>query len=179
MSSNTLEDLKSVFWNMAQMALKGIITENPEKWIRKMYPTNGAPDWTVRDNIVFLNLDSRDDDYGKQRDTTYRAAIGTTLKRSRRTRVWDLTAVCYGPRAYDMATAFQDGVFTEKIRAYLGKNSVYLVPLLQNPVQSNEIFAGKWWERWNITLTFNERYDITEDVGYYDKVTIIPKADYL
>ena len=177
--SNSLPELKDIFWDMAQMCLADIITENPEKWIRKMYPKNGAPDWTVDDNIVFLNLSPRDDDWGKQRDTVYKAAIGTTLKRSLRTRVWDLAVNAYGPRSYEMVTAVKDGVFLEPIHAYLGKHQIYLVPLLQTPIQSNEIFAGQWWERWNLTLTFNERYDITEDVNYYDKVTILPKADYL
>ena len=175
----TLQELKSIFWNMAQMCLSDIITEYPEKWIRKMYPTNGAPDWTVKDNIVFLNLSPRDDDWSRQRDTIYKAGTGTTLKRSLRTRVWDLEVNAYGPRSYEMATAMKDGVFREKIHSYLRKQDIYLVPWMQFPVQSNEIFAGQWWERWNIQLTFNERYDITEDVGYYDKVTIIPKADYL
>ena len=68
----------------------------------------------------------------------------------------------------------QDGVFLEAVRAYLAKEHIYLVPYLQPPVQANEIFAGQWWERWNITLTFNELYDVHEDVSYYDKVTIYP-----
>lgn len=177
--SNTLADLKSIFWNMSKMCLADIITEDQDRWIRKMYPKNGAPDWKVDDNIVFLNLDSRDDDYGKQWDTVYRNAPGTMLKKSRRTRVWDLSAVAYGPKAFEMATAMQDGVYRETVRAYLAKHNIYVVTYLQQPVQSNEIFAGQWWERWNVTLTFNERYDVAEDVSYYDQITIIPRSNPL
>ena len=176
----SLDDVKSVFWNMTAKTLKGKInekmTEHPERWIRKMYPKNGAPDWKVDDNIVFLNLDQRDDDYAKQRDSIYKSEQGTIMRHAMRTRVWDLTFNAYGPKAYDIVAAMQDGVFLPEIKSYLAKNEVYLVPLMQQPIQSNEVFAGQWWERWNLTLTFNEKYVSVEDVGRIETVSIRAEA---
>ena len=174
--SNSLADLKSVFWNMTQMCLKDIITEQPERWIRKMYPKDGAPDWTIDDNIVFLNLNARDDDYGKQRDSIYKTEQGTAVKKTVRTRVWDLTVNAYGPQAYEMTVAMQDGVFLQSVKRYLAQYGIYLVPLMQTQVQSSEIFAGQWWERWNITLTFNESYSTSEDAGSIETVSIRAEA---
>ncbi len=173
---NSLPELKSIFWNMTRMCLSDIITEQPEKWIRKMYPKNGAPDWTVDDNIAFLNLDAVDDDYGKQRDSIYTTEQGTSIKKAMRTRVWSLETNCYGPRAYEMTAAMQDGVFTMPVKRYLAQYGIYLVPYMQTPVQASEIFAGQWWERWNIALTFNESYSISEDAGYIETVSIHAQA---
>lgn len=177
---DSLAEIKSCFWNMTRLILKGKIseamTDHPEKWIRKMYPRNGAPDWTVDDNVVFLNLDQRDDDYAKQRDSVYKSEQGTIMRYAMRTRVWDLTCNAYGPKAYDIVTALGDGVFLPEIKSFLAKSEVYLVPLIQQPVQSNEIFAGQWWERWNLTLTFNEKYVSVEDVGRIESVSILAKA---
>lgn len=173
---NSLADLKSVFWHMTQMCLMDIITEEPERWIRKMYPRDGAPDWTIDDNIVFLNLDARDDDYARQRDSVYTTEQGTAVKKTMRTRVWDLTANAYGPRAYEMTAAMQDGVFLQSVSSYLAKAGIYLVPTMNPPVQSSEIFAGQWWERWNITLTFNEEYETSENAGYISSVSIRAEA---
>jgi hypothetical protein len=165
---------------MSRLILKGKIsedmTDHPEKWIRKMYPRNGAPDWTADDDIVFLNIEQRDDDYSRQRDSVYKSEQGTIMRYAMRTRVWDLTCNAYGPKAYDIVTALQDGVFLPEIKAYLAKNEVYLVPLMQQPVQANEIFAGQWWERWNLTLTFNEQYVSLEDVGRIETVRIRAEA---
>lgn len=175
--SNTLAEVKSAFWNMTKMCLKDIITEDHDRWIRKMYPKNGAPDWQNGDNIVFLNASLRDDDYAKQWDSIYKTEQGTVMKHSRRTRVWDLEVNAYGERAFDMATAMQDGVYLQTTKMYLAQKGIYLVPFMQYPVQANEIFAGQWWERWNITLTFNEEYDTSEDVGYLDQVRIQARAN--
>lgn len=174
--SNTLADLKSTFWNMSKAILADIITEEPDRWIRKMYPRNGAPDWTVDDNIVFLNLTPRDDDYAKQRDSEYIGQDNTIMRHAMRTRVWDLEVNAYGPRSYDMVTAMKDGVFSQSIKMFLAKKDIYLVPLMQTERQANEIFAGQWWERWDITLTFNERYVAVDDVGRIEEVSIRAEA---
>ena len=173
---DSFEEVKSTFWNMTAKILKDIIPEEQDRWIRRMYPRNGAPDWTVTDNIVFLNLDIREDDYAKQRDSIYKAEQGTIMRHAMRTRVWDLQVVAYGPRAFDVVTAMNDGVFLPEIKSFLSKKEVYLVPTIPPAVQANEIFAGQWWERWNLTLTFNEKYVSVEDVGRIESVSIRAEA---
>lgn len=168
---NSFSDLKDLFWQMAANILSGII-ENPDKYIRRAFPTEGAPDWKITDNIVFLNLDLRNDEYAKQWDSTYTTEDDTVIKTSTRTRVWDLSVKCYGPRAFDMATAMFDGVFSEATKNLLDPNGVFLVPNMDRCVQANELFAGQWWERWDVVLTFNEKYSVTQDVGHLEEVPI-------
>ncbi|MBP3625646.1 MAG: hypothetical protein J6J05_07455, partial [Peptococcaceae bacterium] len=81
-----------------------------------------------------------------------------------------------GPRAFDVVTAMNNGVFLPEIKSYLSKKDVYLVPTIPPAVQANEIFAGQWWERWNLTLTFNEKHVSVEDVGRIESVSIRAEA---
>lgn len=174
---NSFSDLKDLFWQMTANILSGIIT-NPDKYIRKAFPKEGAPDWKITDNVVFLNLDQRDDEYARQQNSIYSTENGTVIRRGVRTRVWDLNVKAYGPRAFDIITAMQDGVFNIDIKRLLNPQYVFLVPYLDRARQANELFAGQWWERWDTTLTFNERYIPQEDVGHIEEVPIIYNTEF-
>ena len=169
-------DIKDLFWQMCANILSNII-ENPDKWIRRAFPTEGAPDWKITDNVVFLNLDQRDDDYARQVNSIYVTQMGTVIRHAMRTRVWDLNIKAYGPRAFDMVTALQDGVFTVDTQRLLTPKKVFLVPYIDRARQANEMFAGQWWERWDTTLTFNERYVPKEDVGHIEHVTLVHSTE--
>ena len=168
---NSFNDLKELFWKMSANILSGIIT-NPDKYIRRAFPKEGAPDWKITDNVCFLNLTIRDDEYGRQWDSTYETEGEDAIKHSVRTRVWDLSVKCYGSKAFEMATALHDGVFSQATKDILNPKGVFLVPFMDRCVQANELFAGQWWERWDVTLTFNEKYEITENVGSIDELSI-------
>lgn len=164
--------LQTVFWQMTADMLASIIP-NPKKYIRMKYPQDGKPDWLVADNIIFLNSSEQDDDYGKQIDSIYVTENDTVLRKRARTRVWQVLFTAYGPDAYEMVNTIKDSVFKEDIHQYLGKNGVYLVPDLPICRQAPEQFAGHWWNRWDLTLRFNELYEMpSEDVGHIDKASI-------
>ena len=86
---DNISDLKDLFWQMTADILAGIITD-PDKYIRRAFPTEGAPDWLIADDIVFLNLDQRDDEYAQQVNSVYQTENGTVMRYAMRTRVWDL-----------------------------------------------------------------------------------------
>ena len=173
----TLSELQSVFWTMCKDATAATITD-PDKFIRWRYPQEGAPDWKITDNVLFLFLNEANDAYAQQRDSQYATENGTVYRKTSRTRVWDLSVIAYGPSAYDLVTAIKDGIFTEPLHKYLGAAGVFIVPTMPNAMHAPEMFAGQWWDRWDITLRFNELYNITpEDVGYYDRVSITTAAN--
>lgn len=164
--------LQALFWRMTADILAYSIPES-EKYIRMKYPQDGRPDWHVMDNIVFLNSSEQDDAFGRQIDSIYKTENGTVLRKRARTRVWQVLFTAYGPEAYEIVNAVKDGVFTEPIHRLLGDNGVYLIPDLPICRQSPELYAGHWWNRWDLTLHFNELYEMTpEDVGHIDSVDI-------
>ena len=95
------------------------------------------------------------------------------MRYSARTRVWNVLFTIYGPNAYDIANQIKDGVFKQNIHDLLSKNSVFLIPNLPMITQANELFAGKWWNRWDLVLNFNELYElIPDDGGRIENVSI-------
>lgn len=168
----TYTELQELFWGEVAVITAGII-KTPNKFIRWRYPEGGAPDWKISDDILFLYLAEADDDYAKQRDSTYRAADETVYRDTTRTRVWDLQATVYGRRSYEIANLLKDGFFYEPVRRNLVHKDVFIVPNLPTCMQAPELFAGKWWDRWDITLRFNELYRLTpENVGRIENVRL-------
>ena len=166
-----IRELENVFWEACAKILPAVI-DKPEKFIRWRHPTNGAPDWTVSDNVLFLNLMERDEAYAKQRHNVFlTGATGEVTKRSMRTRTWDLYCTAYGPDSCEIVNLLKDGFFLLEIKKILADSSIYLVPYLPSCMQMSEVFAGKWWERWDLTLTFNEEHFTSEDVGAVQKIS--------
>jgi len=169
--------LRKLFWQMTAELVKMYVAD-PNKFIRLEYPTEGQPDWKIEDTIVFLNLVERDDSYGQQFESQDITETNTVIRHRYRTRVWDVVFTAYGPNAYELVNTLKDGVFIESSRTLLSKNNVFLVPDLPVCRQSPELFAGKWWNRWNIILCFNELYEAQpEDVGHIDTVQIHGNAN--
>ncbi|MGP1365883.1 MAG: phage neck terminator protein [Schwartzia sp. (in: firmicutes)] len=167
----SIGELETLLWKACARILFDVLKE-PDRWIRWKHPTEGLPDWTTEDNVLFLNLAEYDDDYARQRDSTYHGERGTIIKRTDRTRVWELFCTAYGPRAYEIANALRDGFFLIEIERLLGENAVFLVPDLPICRQINESFAGSWWTRWDVAFHFNEQYTVTEDVGRIERVSV-------
>lgn len=171
------KELQKVFWRMTAAILRKDM-EKPDKYIRLKYPKNGQPDWKIDEDIVFINSSEKDDAYGKQNDSLLTAENGTVIRRRSRTRVWQVLFSVYGPNSYDYINKIKDGVFAEEVKNYLSRNAVFLIPDLPIAVQANELFAGHWWERWDITLNFNEQYTApAEDIGHIDNVNILMHAN--
>ena len=166
----TYQALEDLLWQACSDILSDIITDTTK--IRWKFPTGGMPDWKVTDNILFLNLDEKDDAYAQQRDSIFNTVEGTVIRSAYRTRVWALYCTAYGPKSYDICNTLKDGFFEWKAEAPLWKNDVHLVPDLPRCQQVPELFAGQWWTRWDLTLTFNELYRAQDDVGHIDSVQI-------
>ncbi len=166
----TYKELVSLFWHMTAEMLTDYI-HHADAYIRHQYPTEGQPDWRITENIVFLNLSERADPYGQQYDSIYRNEQGTVLRQRARTRVWDVAFTAYGPDAYDMINKLRDDVLTERIHAMLSQHAVFLITDVPAARQVPELWAGKWWDRWDMVLHFNELHELPpEDVGRIETV---------
>lgn len=171
MEYTALEDL---FWEMTTLILgEGF---PPEK-IRLTYPKDGQPGWTVNEDIVFIRFLEQEDEYARQLDSVFEAERGTVIKKTARTRVWEMQLNAYGPRACETVNRIKDGVFRQDIKRLLARSGVFLIPDLPVCRRAPELFAGQWWNRWDISLHFNELYRLPdEDVGRIESVSI--KANY-
>ncbi len=141
--------------------------------IRLTYPTDGQPGWQIDEDIVFIRLFEQEDDYAKQIDSVYEPERGTVIKKSARTRVWEVQFVAYGPNANTNINKIKDGVFRQDVKRLLAGSSVFLIPNLPTCRRIPELYAGQWWNRWDLSLNFNELYQLPdEDVGRIESVSI-------
>lgn len=167
MDFTALEDL---FWQMTTMILGDSV---PSENIRLTYPQDGQIAWQIHEDILFIRLFEQEDEYAKQLDSTYTAERATVLKRSSRTRVWEVQYTAYGPKANCYINQIKDGVFRQDVKQLLIKQAVFLVPDMPACKRIPELFCGQWWNRWDLVLHFNELYHLPdEDVGRIESVNI-------
>lgn len=167
------EALEDLFW---QMTVKVLGADFPEGNIRLTYPADGQPGWKIDEDIVFIRLFEKEDEYAKQLDSIYAAERATVIKKSARTRAWEVQYVVYGPNANTNINKIKDGVFRQDVKRLLSGSGVFLIPNLPPCRRVPELFAGQWWNRWDLSLMFNELYKLAdEDVGRIESVSITSK----
>ncbi len=177
----TTEQIEDFFWQLTMR----ILGYNPDNFnnpdnppacmpVRIAWPTTGAPAWKISEDVVFIRLIPReDDDYARQIDSEYKAHAATVIKKSSRTRIWEVQFVAYGPNAQTAVNKIKDGVFRQDIKRLLSESAVFLIPNMPPCRRVPELFAGQWWNRWDVSLTFNELYQLPdEDVGRIESVEI-------
>jgi len=147
-------------------------TFNPDNlWLT--YSIDGQPGSTPTEDNIYIRLFEKDDAYARQLDSIYEEENGTIIKKSARTRVWLVQYTAYGPNAHSNINRIKDGVFRQDIKRILAGSSVFLIPDLPLARRAPELFAGQWWERWDLFLSFNELYRLPdEDVGRIEEVTV-------
>lgn len=144
--------------------------------VRISYQKEGMPSWSVDDDIVFIRLEEREDNYAKQRNSVYEERDGSVVKVSSRTRVWELYLIVYGPNSYEWMNLLKDGFFLHSTKAILGPNDIYLIPDLGSIQRVPELFDGMWWSRYDMKVLFNELYVVEEDVGAIEHVNVTTTA---
>jgi hypothetical protein len=146
--------LDDIFWRWTSGAL-GWAAERAEAFIRKAWPTNGAPSWRVSDDIVFLRVTPVDDMINRQMDFEYAAAAGGDLSRRQTyTRVHAVNWVVYGPGGYESAERIRRRLFSPD--PLLRRSQLFVALDIPAPNRLPELHSGKWWERSDLTARFNE-----------------------
>lgn len=178
---STAEQMEDLFWQVTMTMLGFNPAEfsdehNPPAFMpaRISWPQEGAPAWKIDEDVTFIRvIPHEDDDYTRQLDSTYEATANTVIKKSSRTRVWEVQFVVYGPNADTNVNKIKDGVFRQDIKRILSASSVFLIPDLPPSRRVPELYAGRWWNRWDLSIFFNELYQLPdEDVGRIESVII-------
>ncbi|MGM9572349.1 MAG: hypothetical protein ACI3ZR_09060 [bacterium] len=169
--------VENLMADLVSKILGGQIKENN---IRFNYSLNGQPGFKSCDDTVFIRVAEKEEEITRQRDIVYGydSEKDTVIKQAARTRVWETAFIIYGPNAHSFATQIKDGVLLQNIKFFTAKNNFYLLPYMANPKRAPELFAGQWWNRWDLTLTWNELYKPEpEDVGRIIEVPLYTKSE--
>lgn len=168
----SLQEINSIFYK----ALMGALGYDPGSWdtsskppVRQMYSTEGAPDWNLTDDVLFFYASNvPDSDLNQQVDEVWEEDGRDLIRKDYMTRVLSLSLIAYGPHAYDHLVQIKHAFLSGS--KPLRDNGLFLVPEGAQPQAVPEFFQGCWWMRSDLTLTFNNQMDFTEEVKAIEQV---------
>lgn len=149
----TLKEIEDLFYDLIVSMIGG----SPD--VRQSWPTEGAPAWGIRDDVIFIKVTEEDDPINRQRDVL-NTIVGTsqTLNQAMSyNRVIKLALVLYGPNSWGNADMIRDYMFYQTFHDELAVNNLYLVTDVEAPIRLPELFAAEWWERVDFKMLFNEQ----------------------
>lgn len=159
-------ELEDLLWQ----ELSDIIASNKAGAVRRSWQPNGAPDWTIGDDVLFMQLAESEDDINLPLDYDWKESGEDLDRRTGVTRVFTLRLTAYGPNCYDnllrVRMAFLAG------RQALKANQVYLVPERAAVVRAPELFQNRWWNRADTELKLNALFVFDEKVGTITRVDV-------
>lgn len=152
----TLEDK----FRQATLEVLGLADDSTtESRVRISWPTSGAPEWLITDNVAFIQVTTADGMYNRQKDVQYQNNNATSLTRKEiYTRIINVTWIMYGPNSFEDIDVLRNGINKNET---LITNNLFVVLDRPAPNRMPELFNGQWWERSDLTLQFYEQ--ITRD----------------
>ena len=170
----TLKDLEDLFW-LATANMLNFDPASNEAYskIRIAWQTKGAPAWGIDEDVVSIRVGEREDlfnvirDYLESQQDNDNARIANAY-----TRVLDIRWVFYGPNSYNNASMVRSRLFNEKFREVLTLKDVYLVPDVSSPSRVPELFEGQWWDRTDLSASFNNLVSLDSIIPYLQSAEI-------
>ncbi len=169
-----MAELEALFW-AELMDILGYDTSVTPPPVRRSWPTDGAPDWRITDNCVFMQFSEAGDGYMQDIDSVLEEAGRDFVLHRASTRTLQLKLIAYGPSCYESLLAVRmalaggrSGLRKQKIYPVGGADSVQYVP---------ELFQGRWWKRADLSMTFNCLMVFSTSVNAIEQVDVTIKAN--
>jgi hypothetical protein len=146
--------------------------------VRQDWPTGGAPSYGITDNVSFVGCTEVDDWYNKITDEglSQNDNLSATVTREY-TRVWRVFWELRGPTSYDRGRLLKTAMQLDFIHDMLAPSNLYLVPNVGNPQRAPEHFEGRWWERTDLAMHFNEQVNETITTPTVASIEIIVETN--
>lgn len=132
--------------------------ENQDK-VRIAWQTEGAPSWSIEEDIVFLRITPVDDSMTRQQNIIIDPVEedkAYAKKQTGYTRVHKINWTLYGPNSYDNADVIRHLLFDYNYMQKFKDKNLFLITDVPMPVRLPEYYNGQWWERTDFSSTFNE-----------------------
>lgn len=164
-------EIEDIFYNITV----SILNTSPIFDVRHSWPVNGAPSFSVNNNLVFLKIFDSPSSVTQQRENIYTQEgspespnMETTYTRTLRV-VWNF----YGPDSWDNARLLRDGLFYQENHDLLAVDRIFMVPDCDPPQRVPELWEGLWYERCDLTIYFNAGVSINRMVPAIETVGIV------
>jgi hypothetical protein len=168
----TLAQLGKLFYDLSVSLIGGT---SPD--VRLSWPTGGAPAFKVSDNVAFIKVYDTGSAMSNQQDVeyTYTASPEGYTETTSYTRTLMINWIFYGSDSWSNAIKVRNGIYNQTHRNTLSVLNVYPIPDIKPPQRIPELWMGQWYERVDLSISFNELIRIVRDVNY---IEIVPIALY-
>ena len=167
--AESLYELQKLFWQELTQ-----VVGDPTVQIRLSCPKNGAPDWKITDNVIFIQVTEEDgEDITQPIDSAWANKQDDLVVRDAMTRVVKLALTAYGDRAYSLLASIRYRL--TKGRSGLRKKKLFLIPAPSTIQSVPELFQGRWWPRSDLFLRFNSLMVFETDVNTIKEINIALK----
>lgn len=169
-----IAEFESLVW-AELMDILGYDTKQVPPPVRRSWPTDGAPDWKITDNVVFMQCTEAAEDIMQPVDERWQSAGRDFLRESASTRTMQLRLNAYGPACYESLLKLRLELL--RGRASLKKQKIYIIPGTDSIQYAPELFQGRWWKRADLTLYFNALITVESVVNAIEEVNVTVKAN--
>lgn len=164
------------FEDILQPIIGGILGWTEEKInedVRIGWELDGPPAFKITDNVIFITATPFDDPINRQQDVSAEESSPDLEVTSSSTRVMTLNVIAYGSSAsLNLQTIKLAMANNESVRRELATNGIYFIPNTVEQRRLPESFQGRWWERADMQLRFNELLSDTQQQNQVDSVEV-------
>jgi len=165
----TLQELQKIFYDL----FVSMFNDSPPQCsVRWSWPTQGAPAFGISDNIAFLKIYDTAGTMTVQREDKYSQESGTPNMSTGYTRTLRLDCIFYGPSSWENATTIRNKMFWQEHHDTLAQSNIYLIPRFDPPRRVPELWQGQWYDRSDLSMSFNELVVVNREVPYIEKVPV-------
>lgn len=143
--------------------------------VRRSWPADGAPDWAITDNVIFIQAAEAGGQYMQDVDSVLEETGRDLTLHQASTRNIQLKLNAYGPNCYENLLNIRMAVL--RGRANLQKQKIYPTPDADAVIYAPELYQGRWWKRADLTLTFNCLMVFDTPVKAIERVDVTVKAN--
>lgn len=169
-----IAEFESLMWAELMFILGYNLKQTPPQ-VRRSWPMDGAPDWKITDNVVFMQCTEAAEDIMQPIDERWQSEGRDFLRESASTRTIQLRLNAYGPACYESLLKLRLELL--RGRPKLKKQKIYIIPGKDSIQYAPELFQGRWWKRADLTLYFNVLISVESIVKAIEEVNVTIKAN--
>jgi len=147
----SLEEIENVFYTLT------LLNSNvPSDKIRHTYSPNSQPAFENQEDVIFIIVNLKDDQYDKNRHIQYLDNNPDEAEENIfYTRVLQITWICHGPHSFNNADNLRNKLLTREGRRILRQAGIFPLTDVPAPRRVPYMFNNQWWDRTDITAYFN------------------------
>lgn len=152
----------------------GITGDATNTAVRQEWNTDGAPAWTIGEDVTFIEVLEAENSYEDLRDIFYNPQDDDNVTQViNYTRVWRITFIQRGPNGFDRTRTLKTALLLDWTHDSLATSNLYMVPKIRPAIKVPEEFQKQWWQRNDLTIYIYEQInDSLSNVGIIKSVEL-------